>query len=259
MKDFSRLIFIVLCLTFLNSQAQTNKLLPNTFFKGGESLNFTLRYGPIVGGFVTLDINELDPEGKGLQHIKGVAKTTGLADKLFLVNDVYESYIDRNTCLPVMAIQNVKEGKRYKYYNEVKYNRGNNTLTSTKSGEHAVPAGIIDMISAFYYVRRLDFSNAKEGDIYKILTFFSDEQYPLNLRYRGKETIKTKWGKIQCLKFAPVVEPGRVFKTKDDMFIWYTDDENRIPILITLEMVVGSVRCELNSFKNLVTTPVFKK
>jgi hypothetical protein len=259
MKYNAHFILITIFFGCISAIAQPYKILPNTFYVGGESLKFTLRYGFIVGGFVTLDISETTADSKGLQHIIGIAKTTGIADKLFKVNDIYESYIDRNTGLPVMAIQNVHEGKRYKYFNEVHFNRQKSLLTSTKSGEHKVPEGIQDMISVFYYIRRLDFTGMKEGNSYKLLTFFSDAQFPLELRYRGKENISTKWGKISCLKFSPVVEPGRVFKSKDDMFVWYTDDENRIPILITMEMVVGHMSCELSSYNNLKTPPIFKK
>jgi hypothetical protein len=161
--------------------------------------------------------------------------------------------------MPVFAIQNVHEGRSYKYYNEYIYNRKSNIINSKISGEHSVPEGILDMMSVFYYIRRLDISTAKEGDLFKINTFFSDKLFPLELRYHGKETIDTKWGKIRCIKFATIVEPGRVFKSKDDMYIWYTDDENRIPILITMEMLVGHVNVEMIDYVNLKTPPVFVK
>jgi hypothetical protein len=254
--SFGLIVFFLFVPIMLFSQTyKTITILPNSFFKDSEVLTYQLRYGFIIGGKVALETIET----KGLFHLKGTAKTTGLADKLFSVKDIYESYIIKENGLPVLAIQNVKEGKTYKYYNEVRFNQKNKTVISTKSGEHEVPEGILDMISVFYYIRRVDFSDAKEGDIYKINTFFSDELFPFELRYKGRETIKTDFGKIRCIKFAPIVEPGRVFKSKDDMHIWYTDDENRIPILISMEMLVGHVNCELTGFKNLIKQPSFKK
>lgn len=253
MKYFLSLVAIFVTLSFNCIYSQ--QLLPNTFYKDGELLTFQLRYGFIVGGTVSLGVEVKN----GLYYLKGVAKTTGLADKLFRVKDVYESYIEKNTGMPVFAIQNVREGKSYTYYNEVKFNRSANTVVSSISGEHAVPEGILDMISVFYYIRRMDFTNVKNGDSYKIDTYFSDKIFPFELRFRGRETISTPKGKIACLKFAPVVEPGRVFKSKDDMYIWYTDDENRIPVLISMEMIVGHVYCELIDYKNLTKQPAFKK
>jgi hypothetical protein len=254
-RNIGLLLVILLPLSLLCQTYKPSKILPNTFFKDSEQLTFQLRYGFIVGGKVVLELRDT----KGLFHLKGTATTTGLADKLFSVKDIYESYFQKENGLPVMAIQNVKEGRTYKYYNEVKYNHKNKTVNSTKSGEHEVPEGTLDIMSVFYYIRRIDFTDAKEGDLFKINTFFSDELFPFELRFKGRETIKTDFGKIKCLKFAPIVQPGRVFKTKDDMHIWYTDDENRIPILISMEMLVGHVNCELTGYKNLKKQPVFKK
>jgi hypothetical protein len=114
-------------------------------------------------------------------------------------------------------------------------------------------------LSAFYYIRKIDFSKLEEGNSIKLLTFFSDEEFPLELRFRGRETLETKWGNIKCLKFAPIVEPGRVFKTKDDMLIWYTDDGNRIPIKVIFELKVGHLTVELRSFSKLKSIPAFTK
>jgi len=253
-------IFFLSGLIHLITISQTLKILPNTFYSSGEVLKYNLRYGFIIGGEVKLELKESVSENSNLLHIIGTAQTRGLADKIFLVHDVYESYIDKISSLPVFAIQNVSEGRKYRYYNDVRYNRLNGTLISKKSGEHKVSDKyILDMMSVFYYIRRLDLSDAKYGDTYKLLTFFSDAEFPLELRYRGTETIETKWGKINCIKFAPIVEPGRVFKSKDDMYIWYTNDENRIPIQITMEMLVGHIVVEMTDYTGLVKPLVFKK
>ena len=233
-------------------------VLPNTSYKGGEALKYQLRYGFIIGGVVNIDITEENFSNNPCFHIKGVTHTSGLADKIYRVNDIYESFIDPVTAMPFFAIRDIKEGN-YKYHNEVHYNRSNNTLISQRSGEHAVPENILDISSAFYMIRRIDLSKLNDGDIINLTIFFSDKLFPFYVRYKGKEFVNTKWGYIKCHKFAPVVEPGRVFKTKDDMYIWYTDDKNCIPILVSMEMLVGKVYCELIDYKNLVVQPHFVK
>ena len=52
-----------------------------------------------------------------------------------------------------------------------------------------------------------------------IMTWFTDELYPIRLKYLGMEEVKTRIGKIKCHKFNPVTETGRLFKTEDDMSI----------------------------------------
>ena len=57
--------------------------------------------------------------------------------------------------------------------------------------------------------------------------------------------------KISCLKFNPIVEPGRVFDTPDDMEIWISNDSNKIPVKIKLNLFVGSVNCDLVQYSGL--------
>jgi hypothetical protein len=53
------------------------------------------------------------------------------------------------------------------------------------------------------------------------------------------------------MKFMPVVITGRVFKTKDDMTIWFSNDANLVPIRVRFEIFVGSVYCDLIEYKGL--------
>jgi hypothetical protein len=92
----------------------------------------------------------------------------------------------------------------------------------------------------------------KEDDVVSVNMFFADEIFPFHLRYLGKETIKTKLGKINCIKISPVVEPGRMFKTKDDMTIWFSDDENCLPVLVRMDIrIIGAVVLKLINHENI--------
>lgn len=65
------------------------------------------------------------------------------------------------------------------------------------------------------------------------------------------ETLKTRLGTYRCHVFAPVTEPGRVFKTESDMLMWFTDDDNFIPIRIQFDMWVGSMKVDLVEYSGL--------
>ena len=176
-----------------------------------------------------------------------------MANTLFGVKDIYESWFDKQTTLPYKQVRNIKEG-HYTTYNEVTYNRNNNTVNSHLSGVHKVPEKILDLTSTFYYLRRVDFSKINLGDIVYVNMYFADEIFPFRLRYGGKEIIRTKFGKISCLKISPVVEVGRMFKAKDDLTIWFTDDEMRLPVLVKMDIsVVGSVLLKLIKCENTVS------
>ena len=138
-------------------------------------------------------------------------------------------------------------------YNEVSYDRENNTITSKLSGIHKVPEKILDLTSVFYYLRRVDFSKMNDGDVIFVNLYFADEIFPFRLRYSGKEVINTNFGKITCLKISPVVEVGRMFKAKDDLTIWFTDDKNCLPVLVRMDIrYIGDVLLKLIKSENTV-------
>ncbi len=105
--------------------------------------------------------------------------------------DIYESYIDPETELPVKSIRNIQEG-RYRKYNEVIFDHYTRTdsaiLTSDLTGIHITPKGIHDILSCFYYFRNHIFpimQNLKKGEMITIMTWFTDELYPIRLKYIG--------------------------------------------------------------------------
>jgi len=249
-----RRLFTITAIILLTSSAikaqYKFKVMPNQAFQNGEKLVYTLRYGFITGGQATLTLADDTLSGETLYHGKAIARTVGVADKLFNVKDIYESYFLKDTGLPVKAIRDIHEGN-YKYYNEVTFNRDSNTVVSMKSGIHKMPENIMDMVSVLYYIRRLDYASFKNGDAIKIDTYFGDELFPFEIRFRGTETVKTKLGKFKCYKFVPIVEPGRIFEDEDDMTIWITKDKNLLPVMVSFDMIVGSIKCELIGYENL--------
>jgi len=247
------LLFIVL-LKILSVDGQeifNPPIKPNTAFMVGEILTYQIRYGFVVGGITTLTLTDTIYKKKSVFHASAIGETTGVADKLYGVKDIYESWFDKETNLPYKQIRNIKEG-HYKLYNEVTYNRRNNTVRSKLSGVHEVPEKILDLSSTFYYLRRIDFSKLNEGDVVLVNMYFADEIFPFHLRFMGKEIIKTKFGNISCIKICPVVEVGRMFKKQDDLTIWFTDDDNRLPVSVRMDIrIVGAVYLKLIKYENI--------
>ncbi len=207
-------------------------------------------FGPVNAGLVDAKLERILHEGKYLYHATALARTTGLADKLYKVRDVYEGYFDSISLLPVKSIRDISEG-RYKKYNEVTYDHKNRKAFSLKSGEHEVPANIMDMATTFYYIRNINFDTMSHGQIIDINTFFDDEIFPFDMRYYGREELKTRGGTFNCIKLVPFVEPGRIFESEDDMTVWISDDANRVPVRVRFNLIVGSIKCDLIEYSGL--------
>lgn len=78
-----------------------------------------------------------------------------------------------------------------------------------------------------------------------------DEIFKFKMRYLGKEVLRTKFGKVETLKFRPYVQSGRVFKAKESLTVWISNDENRAPVRIKASLRVGSIVADLEGFKGL--------
>ena len=120
-----------------------------TVYKAGESIHYNISYGFVSAGKVTLELKNAEYNGKPVLHSKLVGRTTGMADAIFKVVDIYESYMDPETELPVFTIRNIREG-RYRKYNEVIFDHETRSdsaiLTSDLTGIHIAEKGILDFI-----------------------------------------------------------------------------------------------------------------
>lgn len=228
-------------------------------FAPGEDLTYTVKYGFIKGGEGRFTVSDTTIDGRRVNHITVAGRTTGVADVFYSVRDSYESYLDVETQLPILSKRNISEG-RYRYNDVVSYDRENGRLSkSVKKRDKPVevktqdaPDRIVDIIGAFYHARNNAFdSRLTKGDTVYYKTFFSNEEYDLNIRYDGIETLKTSLGKIDCYKFTPITEVGRSFKNKEDMHLWISADGRRLPVRIKFDMTVGSFTVDLVSAKGV--------
>jgi hypothetical protein len=215
---------------------------------------YSLKYGFIKGGEASLFVKDTILNGERVNHVIAKGMTVGLADAIYKVRDRYESFIHPETDLPVKSVRSIREGS-YRYYNEVCFEHqhvDSALVKSQKSGDHWVPKNIQDILSAFYFARKHKFNDdLKKGDMIEIMTYFSDEMFPLRIRYKGTEVIKTPMGKLECYLFVPVTEVGRAFKNEDDMQVWISRDKNRVPVRIRFKLRVGAFTCNLEQFRGL--------
>jgi hypothetical protein len=243
MKPFAWMAVAIPLLT----QAQTR----NTAFQDGEKLTSRVHYGFVDAGTAELELKQ-DNKMLGniaVYHAVGIGHTNRTFDWFFKVRDRYETYIDRTTLNPVLFIRKVDEGGYKINQNQIYQQKQNNVISDGKNMK--VPDNIQDMLSAFYYARNIDYSNAAVGQVFTITTFVDNEIFPLKIRFVGKEVIDSDIGEIRCLKFHPVIQKGRVFKNEDDLNMYISDDANRIPIRVEAKLLVGSVRMDLKRFENV--------
>lgn len=224
----------------------------NNAFKEGEVLTYRMHYGALNAGIAVLEVKPqvLDISGRKVMHIVANGYTNGAADWFFKVRDRYETYLDKDAMVPWLFVRRVDEGG-FKFSQDYTFNHYTKKVDVGNGEKFDFPVGIQDMVSSFYTARSMDLSNAKAGDTFTLNSFVDKEIWPLKIKFIGREEIDTDIGRYKCLKFRPVVQKGRVFKHDEDLNVWISDDKNHIPMRVQANIIIGSIKMDITSAKNL--------
>ncbi|MEY4594280.1 MAG: hypothetical protein RIQ47_690 [Bacteroidota bacterium] len=261
MRFYFSTVILICCFSAVVAASGQSELrsTPNQAFKPGEKLTFRIHYGFVDAGtaelYVASEKKNIGP--RTCYHVIGTGKSVGAFDWFFKVRDRYESYIDADAMVPWLFIRDISEGG-YKKKQRVIFNQYVDSARSEKKSI-SVPDNTQDLISAFYFARTIDLSNAKPGDVFPINGYLDDEVIPLNIKFIGRQTLHTDFGKFRCVVFRPMLQEGRVFKESEDMTVWISDDLNRIPVRVQSNILVGSIKMDLTGYENLLHAPAVER
>lgn len=226
-------------------------------FKPGEWLKFRMHYGFLNASYATLHVTSDNIDGVPVYHVVGKGQTTGLASLFFKVDDTYESYFGKKDGRPYRFIRKIDEGGYTKDI-EINFDYKNDTaiLNDKKNGKkynYDLEGNIQDLLSAFYYLRdNYNPDGLVKGEAVELKMLYDDDGiFNFQLKYLGKEILKTKFGKVECYKFRPLVQSGRVFKEKESLSLWVSADDNKIPIRIQADLAVGAIKADLDGYNGL--------
>lgn len=256
MKKIFLLILIIPLLSF------QPKIDPK--FDTGEWFKFRIHYGVVNAGYATIQVKDATINKKKVFHAIGKGYTTGMSRFFFKVDDLYESYFDKATGKPYRYVRKIDEGG-YTKNQEGFFDQDQNKVV-VKDYKHksektiAVSENVQDIVSSFYYLRNHpEIDKLQSGESIAIDMFFDDEITKFKLKFIGREDIKTKFGTVATMIFKPLVQAGRVFKEKESLTLWITDDNNKLPVRIKADLAVGSLKADIDGFKGLQSPLKIKK
>ncbi len=225
-------------------------------FQTGEWFKFRVHYGMINAGYATLEVQDGVINNKKVYHVIGKGYSTGMSRFFFKVDDLYESYFDKVTGNPYKYVRKIDEGGYTKnqegFFNPASDRVLVKDFDNKTEKTFVIPNNTQDIVSAFYYLRNYPtIDKLKVGESVAIDMFFDDETTKFKLKFIGRADIETKFGVIPTMIFRPLVQSGRVFKEKEALTVWISDDDNKIPVRIQANLAVGSIKADLDGFKGL--------
>lgn len=184
------------------------------------------------------------------------ARTEPWADRIYKLRDTLKCEIIKNGFLPVLYEKRAHEGSDRKL-DVVRYSRSGGVTTGscvrkawkdgkTKRDETrtiSATGKVVDMLSAFYYMRALPFQSWKSGHA-EVLTVFSGKRKEvLTIKYYGTETVEYDKKSYNCYHIKFTFTSDGKKKTSDDMDAWISTGAGRIPVKLQGKLPIGSVRC----------------
>ncbi|MBQ8033583.1 MAG: DUF3108 domain-containing protein [Bacteroidales bacterium] len=228
-------------------------------FKDGETLTYVLSY---TWGGVNTDVGEGVATLKykdGIYNAVVKGKTYRFYDLFFKVREHFESDFDGETMRPLRFYRNSQEGK-YRMINDYKFDNSTYRIYATTKRKEEAPKDSIlpgksytyDLVTLYYMSRNIDFSFVPVDQEQPISFAIDREIHDLYFVYKGKEVKKMKGvGTFNTMKFAVRLVAGEVFTGEDEMFIWVSDDKNKIPLWFESKILVGTVYGRLKKWENL--------
>lgn len=258
---------IVLSLLFLlaftgSDKPIGNKKLKNSTFGIGETLTYRASIGIIHAAEATFQVDDRIHTVNGRPNFKidVYAKTVGIFDVFQRVRDNWGTMMDTTHMIPHRSYRYIEEGK-YRKNEIVNFEQDQNKAVLSKldkvtrkvkeTENFNVPENVQDLVSGYYYFRLMDFSKLQKGDTVSVKGFFDSELYDMKIVFEGKESLNSKLGEFKTLVFYPVMKQNKIFGSDNPVKMWISDDKNRIPLKIKVNLFVGSVDMDLKSFANL--------
>ena len=257
MKKGLQVLLAVFAILFSSMAVFAQKVdLP---YKDGESLTYVVTY---KWAAINTDVGEAVTNlsySDGMFHSVITGKTYKFYDIVFKVREHFESKFYEDPIRPHYFHRNTLEGK-YRIKNTFHFEKDTNLIRATIQKYDRTPVdslltgsgSTMDIPSLFYKVRTINFDSIPVGEKQPISFAIDDDVYNFYYIYKGKEVKKIKGlGTFNTLKFAVRLVAGSVFTGKDDMTVWVTDDQNKVPVLFESPIIVGKVQGRLVSFTGL--------
>lgn len=219
-------------------------------FANGETLDYSLSWLRITAGHARMTIAPRidDPS---LYRMTSVGKSSSRFSRIFRVRDELESMTDRQTFNTVQYRKKLDEqGKLKDEITTVTKGIATRT-TATKTKKTLVPVPVFDPVSLIQYLRTRDLT---VGRTHTLPVLADGKLYTVTARVTGRETVATEAGTFRCVIIEPVMHATNNDARDSHLWIWYSDDERKLPVRIRTEVNAGTITATLRAVHRGVTS-----
>ncbi len=214
-------------------------------FKPGEFLKFSIDYGFVNAGWAEMEVLSIvEYKGRLTYNIQTKAGTNKTFSLIFPVEDRVVSLLDTEEFYSLRHEKHLSEGK-YHADRWFTFDQENHRAISKGYDIETYPR-VLDILAAFYYFRTLEF---EPGDTFFLPNHTDGKNYPLRVAVLRREEVKVPAGTFQTIVVEPILKSPGLFEHKGNVYIWLTDDEKKMPVLMKTRIVIGSIDASLTEYR----------
>ena len=226
----------------------------------GERLVFDVTWMGIKAGEATLEARGVvQLNGQQTYHLVTTAQSTPLISKFYRVDDRSDSYVAWGPLRSLQFDKQLREG-RYRHNSRTVFDHEMKLATFRYLDFGPVPKGVtkleeaerytkyvyqefplssgaLDELSVLYFVRTLPLA---EGRTVTAKVFAGKKNWDLEVKVLRRETLDTALGPRETFLVEPLLKFEGIFQQKGRVLVWLTQDAERIPVLMTSEIKIGS-------------------
>lgn len=216
-------------------------------FQIPERFVYDLTWTGIKAGTASL---ELKNTGEKIKIIS-TARSAQWVSVFYTVDDRIESTLAVNPSFSSFGQSEnyrikIREG-RHRRDKEVIFNHKHNRAYYTdylknEKKEYTVPASVLDPIASFYYLRTL---RLVVGESVYVTVFDSKKVWNVEVKVLRKEKVRLPVGTFNTVVVQPLMQSEGIFSRKGEIYIWLTDDEKHIPVMMQTKVAVGHITATL--------------
>ncbi|MFA5073007.1 MAG: DUF3108 domain-containing protein [Nitrospirota bacterium] len=240
-------IGIAICIVFSSISAvgaQPQQPSPsNTVFAPGEKLTYSISWSKLIkAGVAVMEVKQSPSKNEPQYHFVTTTRSVGILETFYPIRDVVESIINAEGMYSLFFSLKESHGSK-KRRREIKFDQENHTvwfrLNDDKPETYAIPVRVQDALSSLYHVRmQREFTPDKP---ILVNVFDSGKTWSVEVYTLGKERIETPAGEFNTIKIRTYPKYEGVFMNQGEIFIWITDDERKIPVLMKSTIMIGSI------------------
>ena len=244
---FYGLPLVLACAPVLSSEA------PRPNLPASETLTYSIEWRLITAGTAKLHWSSVESGWESWLELN----STGLVSKLFKVDDDYKSSMGPDLCASSSRMK-ILEGRKNRE-TSVTFDREARKAAYLEkdipknavvdSHEIDIPACVHDVTGGLYYLRTL---RLEPGQSAQVPVSDGKKSVMAKVEAQQREEIKTPAGTFKTVRYEAYLFNNVLFRRAAHLYVWFSEDERRIPVQIRVRMpiTIGTITLQLEKIES---------